>query len=123
MSSKIEDDIQVQVAPPIESMERDERRQLQPSMQSGVTGGAPELYTKLSFFESCVSTAVKTVCCPFFPCYLTVVRDFERVVVLRFGKLFSAQAGAGGLYVIWPGIDTARRVDIRERIINVPSRK
>lgn len=63
-------------------------------------------HTPPTCIETAVTCAVQAVTWPCFPCYLTKVDDFERAVVLRFGKSKSPTAGTGGLYVVWPIIDS-----------------
>src|SRR5579885_1282900 len=50
---------------------------------------------------------------------LKVVREYERMVVFRLGRLVGAR-GPGIIYVI-PGIEKALRVDLRTVTMDIPS--
>src|SRR5207245_8547348 len=50
---------------------------------------------------------------------LKVLREYERAVVFRLGRLVGAR-GAGIIYVI-PGIEKALRIDLRTIAMDIPS--
>jgi regulator of protease activity HflC (stomatin/prohibitin superfamily) len=50
-----------------------------------------------------------------------VVREYERLVVFRFGRTNDRLVRGPGLVFLLPGINRPRRVDLRERFIEVPS--
>ena len=52
---------------------------------------------------------------------IVVVKQFERLVVLRWGQLSRVQ-GAGFRFVV-PIMETGRKVDLRERVQRVPTQK
>ena len=52
---------------------------------------------------------------------LVVVKQFERLVVLRWGR-FKETKGPGLRFVI-PFVETGRLVDLRERVVRVPTQK
>ena len=54
------------------------------------------------------------------PGTLQTVPDYQRTVHLRFGKALSQEAGKGGLYIVLPFIDELRRVDVREKALDIP---
>ena len=53
--------------------------------------------------------------------YLQLVRQYERLVVYRLGKLHSMKGP--GLGFVLPCIDSSTRVDIRTRAFSVPPQK
>jgi len=48
-----------------------------------------------------------------------VVREYERVVIFRLGRLWSTKGP--GLVIVLPGIDTAVRIDLRTVTMDVPT--
>jgi len=77
-------------------------------------------------FENCLITTsvcgtwACTPCCA--PCCnVTIVKDYERAINFRMGRRNHNGALEGGMYVVYPGIDDFRKVDIRENSINIPA--
>ena len=52
---------------------------------------------------------------------IVVVKQFEKLVVLRWGRLNRVQNA--GLRLIIPIVESARKVDLRERVQRVPIQK
>lgn len=55
------------------------------------------------------------------PIGIVVVKQFEKLVVLRWGRLNRVQGA--GLRLIIPIVETSRKVDVRERVQRVPIQK
>ena len=51
---------------------------------------------------------------------IKIVQDFERLVVLRFGK-YQGTRGPGIVYVLPLGIEKPYRVDMREKFLDIPA--
>ncbi|MFQ5860627.1 MAG: SPFH domain-containing protein [Dehalococcoidia bacterium] len=52
---------------------------------------------------------------------ITIVNTYERVVVLRWGRF--REALPQGFHWLWPIMDRGMRVDLRERVVRVPTAK
>ncbi|MBI2867852.1 MAG: SPFH/Band 7/PHB domain protein [Chloroflexi bacterium] len=55
---------------------------------------------------------------PLWPIMIRVVREYERLVVFRLGKLIGVRGP--GLIILLPVIDSAVRVDLRENFVSIP---
>ena len=52
-----------------------------------------------------------------------IVKEYERAVILRLGKLTSRKAKGPGLFFVLPCIDTVRVVDLRTVTFDIPPQK
>lgn len=74
-------------------------------------------------FTACESAAAGLVCflsAPFFCMNFQSITDFERGVLLRFGKRLYKDDLAGGMHYMLPCVDSMLKIDIRETIIDIP---
>ena len=54
---------------------------------------------------------------------LQIVKEYERAVILRLGKLTSRKAKGPGLFFVLPCIDTVNVVDLRTVTFDIPPQK
>merc|ERR1712227_5697 len=78
-------------------------------------------YVKADYVAIFISAVL---CVAFFPLWflsgIKVVREFERGVLFRLGKVTSSKASSPGLVLILPCIDELRNVDCRTKTADVP---
>ena len=69
-------------------------------------------------FLSCIAGIVVLFLLVLLPMSIKIVREYQRLVVFRLGKCVG-QRGPG-LVLLWPFIETANWVDLREQFLEVP---
>lgn len=55
--------------------------------------------------------------------FLQIVKEYERAVILRLGKMTSRKAKGPGLFFILPCIDKVSVVDLRTVTFDIPPQK
>ncbi len=68
---------------------------------------------------TCVGGLVVLVLLVFMPMAIKIVREYQRLVVFRLGKCVGERGP--GLVLLWPFIETAVWVDLRELFLDVPA--
>ncbi|CAG5109684.1 Oidioi.mRNA.OKI2018_I69.chr2.g4195.t1.cds [Oikopleura dioica] len=67
----------------------------------------------------CCATIFNAICCPFTIWnVVNVVQEYERAVILRNG-IIQGKASGPGLFCIIPGPDEFKRIDLRERAVDI----
>ncbi|MBI5033758.1 MAG: SPFH/Band 7/PHB domain protein [Chloroflexi bacterium] len=69
-------------------------------------------------FLACAATIIVLFLLVLLPMAIKIVREYQRLVVFRLGKCIG-QRGPG-LVLLWPFIETANWVDLREQFLEVP---
>jgi len=68
---------------------------------------------------ACLCLLIPCVCCN----ANQEIKDYERGVLLRFGRQVHEGTLAGGMHFLLPGVDELLKIDVRERLLDIPRQK